>query len=253
METLSHLPGSWSLMSWSSPRKLQMLIVAYISSPFNLLQNVDPLPSSIYWQTYEHTDVHRTAVRADAEVTLHVGALVVSLGGAPEFSVCLPLAAVLPGLALVVGHSLPGEGEDAGFAFLGAVSGPALQTGLWTLAPVPSVRHVGPVTGGGRGAPGNIIRPLVLQHSLIVRPLPPSSHLAGRDGEEAPICVGDTARLQPASEALSVGLTSHSEGEDTGRLRTGSPHCHALRLLYWTPGHLTVTQYYPLQGQRLTF
>ena len=63
-------------------------------------------------------------------MTLHVGALVVSLGGAPELSVCLPLAAVLPGLALVVGHSLPGEGEDAGFAFLGAVSGPALQTGL---------------------------------------------------------------------------------------------------------------------------
>ena len=111
---------------------------------------------------------------------------------------------------------------------------------------------MGPVTGGGRGAPGNIIRPLVLQHSLIVTPLPPSSHLAGGDGEETPICVGDTARLQPASEALSVGLTSHSEGEDTGRLRTGSPHCHALRLLYRTPGHLTVTQYYPLRWQQLT-
>ena len=87
-------------------------------------------------------------------------------GAAPQLA--LPLPAPLPGGATVVGHGVPGEGENTGGPRPRPRHGAARVTRVRTLAPSPDVGDVGPGAVSGCRAPTPVVKTFVLKKKLLL-------------------------------------------------------------------------------------
>ena len=87
-------------------------------------------------------------------------------GAAPQPA--LPLPAPLPGGATVVGHGVPGEGENTGGARPRPRHGTARVTRVRALAPRPDVGDVRPGAVSGCRAPTPVVKTLVLKRGVTI-------------------------------------------------------------------------------------